>query len=346
MHFQVHGRRSPFVSIILPTRNRAMYLEGALRAAFAQNYPPERFEVIVVDNASVDDTSQLVRMLAGEVEGRINMKYIRESRAGLVFARHTGAAHAEGEILLFGDDDAIYSDNWISEIVEVYLRYPEVGAVGTKIEIQWDRDPAPWVLRHERVLGKLDYGPKVLVRHGLYINGGSFSIRKQILLQAKGFNPGQKGDYIIGDSETGLCRKLASHGIIVGWTPAATMWHIQRADVHGTLHDMKRRFRNNGICEAYYATFYNRRFNDVLYDIFRRPYRVLRNFFCRIRHMGLKEPCYELRLEIAYYIYYIKYLYLYRFNRAIRSEVMRTQDWEFSHSYEAPPVEFTICHLG
>lgn len=334
----------PFVSVILTTYNRADYLEGAFRSLSSQDYPPERFEIIVVDNASTDDTPQRVRRLARETEGKSNIKYIREERPGLVFARHTGAAHAKGDILLFGDDDAIFDKNWISAIVAVYGHYPEVGAVGTKIAIQWDRDPEPRVRPYEGVLGKLDYGKEIIVRRGLFINGGSFSIRKRVLLQLYGFNPGQRGQYILGDSETGLCRKLANAEILVAWTPAATMWHRQRAATNGTLSDLKRRFRNNGICDAYHATYYNWKFSKLLYDVLRKTSQMLRKLLGTIRRRDWEGLHYDVALNMAYYQYYVRYLWLYRLSPTIRSEVIK-RDWEFNHNYEAPPVVFNVHRM-
>lgn len=340
---QIHARnpdlQKPFVSVILPTYNRPDYLVNAIRSLMEQDYDAGRFEIIVVDNALMNNAAKLVYELAMEELGQYNIKHVREERPGLVFARHTGAALAEGDILLFGDDDAVFDRNWISAIVDVYMQNPKVGAVGTKISIQWDREPLPWVYRYENVLGKLDYGNRVILQQGLSIYGGSFSIRKHILRHVNGFNPGQMGEYIVGDSETGLCRKLAAEGIIVGWTPAATMWHVQLAEKHGTLNDIKRRFRNNGICDAYHATFYNWSFRQVLTDIMKKTYSLISRLVSAIRHLSWDHFYYDMSLQLAYYQYYFNYLWLYRFSQTIRKRITK-KDWEFNHHYKAPQLQF------
>jgi len=328
----------PFVSVILPTYNRSDYLIGALRTLVAQDYPPGSFEVIVVDNASTDDTRDRLNRFTQEVSGTINVRYAREERRGLVFVRHTGAAHARGEILIFCDDDAVFDKNWISAVVEVYQRFPEVGAVGTKIAIQWNREPEAWVRRYEDILGKLDYGNDTVVKRGLFINGGSFSVKKSVLYRVNGFNPGQRGAYIVGDSETGLCRKLANEAILVGWTPAATMWHLQRVEVNGTLEDLKRRFRNNGIADAYLATFYRWGRRDVVRDFIRKSFSILTRLFWAIRWRDWEKFRYAIPLELALYLYYVKYLWLYRFSSTIRNEVSK-RDWQFTKDFQSPAVE-------
>jgi glucosyl-dolichyl phosphate glucuronosyltransferase len=333
------GDSPPFVSVIIPTYNRSDYLAGALRSLIIQDYPRSDFEIIVVDNGSSDDTSERLRQLAKEASGTIDLRYVREERQGLVFARHTGAANARGDVLIFGDDDAIFDNNWISAIMDVYRKHSDVGAVGTKISVLWDAEPEPWVRRYEDVLGKLDYGPQPITRQGLYINGGSFSIRKEVLFRVGGFNPGQKGPYIVGDSEPGLCRKLAEKGILVAWTPHATMRHLQQSKVNGTLHDMKRRFRNNGICDAYRATFYNWTCRQVLGDFRQKSSAMLRRFLSAVRRLDWEQFRYDVPLELAYYLYYLKYLWLYRFSSSVRAEVSKP-DWKFNSTYEAPIAEF------
>lgn len=178
------------------------------------------------------------------------------------------------------------------------------------------------------------------MREGLFINGGSFSIRKQVLLQAHGFNPGQRGYYIVGDSETGLCRKLANAGVPIGWTPAATIWHLQQTNINGTLDDLKRRYRNNGICDAYYAIFYGWKPRQILIDICHKTYRLVRRILSAFWHRDQEQLRHDVPLEIAYYIYYLRHMWLYRFNSTIRREVMK-RDWEFSSIYKAPPIVFS-----
>lgn len=306
-----------------------------------QDYPKDRFEVVVVNNGSWDETESHLRQFVQRIGGRLRIKYLREDRRGLVFSRHSGAANCDGEIVIFGDDDMIFEKNWIAAIVGVYREHPEVGAVGTRIRIRWDEEPETWVRRYEPVLGMLDYGEETVIRSGLFINGGSFSIRRNVLMQVGGFNPGQRGAYIVGDSETGLCRKLARSGIPVGWTGATTAWHVQEARKNGTLVDIKRRFRNNGICDAYYATFYDLKRHRVARDLMEKSRRLVGTAVRTIQRGGGGRCGHRLELEVAYYAYYVKYLLLYRVSRRIRDEI-RSRDWEFGSCYKAPPVEFSF----
>jgi len=330
-------QRYPSVSLIIPTFNRVEFLEKTINSLVDQDYPSERYEIIIVDNNSHDATLSRAREICINYDGQKNIKYIREERQGLVYARHTGAAHAEGEILFFGDDDAIYERNLISEIVSVYMQHPNVGAVGTKILIKWDKEPLPWVHRHEPLMGKLDYGKEVITKVGLFINGGSFSIKKKVLFAVEGFNVGQKGEYLLGDCETGLCRKLAKQNVLVGWTPNTVMWHVQIVDKNGTLADIQRRCYNNGIAEAYRITYHNGGYVEQLKNFVNQTAQWGASFILFVINFKDRNFYRNTILSQAYYRGYIRYIAEYRINRELREE-LSYEDWKLNSTYAASPV--------
>jgi glycosyltransferase involved in cell wall biosynthesis len=90
---------NPLVSIIIPTYNRAEYLDRAVQSALSQTY--NNIEVIVVDDASTDNTAQVVRSFESE-----KLRYIRnEENIGAPRTRNRGLQEANGEFVNFLDDD-------------------------------------------------------------------------------------------------------------------------------------------------------------------------------------------------------------------------------------------------
>lgn len=238
-----------FFSIIIPTLNRGQILTKAVASARCQLFPPNQYEIIVVDNGSTDCTKELIEQINQE-NGK-PVYYVREERRGLQWARHTGAKVAKGNVLAYIDDDCVADPNWLAELECAYKEL-NADAAGGKILIRWDREPPSWVICYEEVLGKLDYGSKMmLLEEGQYINGGNFSIRRERLFEIGGFNPGQIGNYLIGDCETGLCDKIHKARLRMVWVPTAVVWHCQRVDQNATFSDIRRRFMNNGITNAY-----------------------------------------------------------------------------------------------
>ena len=97
--------KRPAVSVIIPTYNRAHLLDRAIESVLDQTY--QDFEIIVVDDASVDETEEVVISFADD---RIN--YIRHQKnKGGSSARNTGIKAAKGEFIAFLDSD----DEWLAE---------------------------------------------------------------------------------------------------------------------------------------------------------------------------------------------------------------------------------------
>ncbi len=235
-------------SVIIPTLNRCDILTNAIESVRKQNFPDDRYEIIVVDNGSEDRTFEVIQELNAR-NGK-NIRYVFEERPGLHWARHAGAHAAEGEILAFTDDDAVAEPGWLSALERAYK---EAGCecAGGRIYVHWIGEAPDWMGPHEGVVGRLDLGE--VMKEVETINGGNFSILKEFLYKVGGFNPDNApDDKLVGDGETGLCRKVRKAGGRVIYVPNALVWHCVRAE-RVTLKYMKRRFARNGICTGYTA---------------------------------------------------------------------------------------------
>ena len=101
------------VSVIVPTRNRRRLLQEVIGALWAQTVPPDRFEIIVVDNCSTDGTPELMAELIARSPCRLVYQVMPENR-GPARSRNTGARLARGEILAFTDDDCRPTPEWLA----------------------------------------------------------------------------------------------------------------------------------------------------------------------------------------------------------------------------------------
>jgi glycosyltransferase involved in cell wall biosynthesis len=133
----VHETRSerPFASVIVPVYNDAAPLTTCLRAIGRQTYPPDRYEVIVVDNGS---DAPVAPMVAAALR---DARVVSEARPGSYAARNRGLAVAQGEVVALTDSDCIPSAEWLEEGVRALLETPSCGLVGGRIDVLF-RDPA------------------------------------------------------------------------------------------------------------------------------------------------------------------------------------------------------------
>lgn len=97
------------VSVIIPFYNAAPTIERCIQGLLAQDLPPERFEILMVDNNSTDASAAIVRRYP-----RVTL--LREPKQGAYAARNRGLAHARGRILAFTDPDCVPRPDWLRHL--------------------------------------------------------------------------------------------------------------------------------------------------------------------------------------------------------------------------------------
>lgn len=103
---------SAVVSIIVPTFRRPMILGETIAELIKLDYPQERFEIIVVDDGSDDETAETVKSFQSKFA---NLIYHYQKNSGVATARNTGAKIAKGDVLIFIDDDILPASNAIQK---------------------------------------------------------------------------------------------------------------------------------------------------------------------------------------------------------------------------------------
>lgn len=239
------------ISIIILTLNRASYLKTALNSALNQSFSENKYEIIVIDNGSTDNTKQLVEDLNHQHDNRI--RYFYDIRPGLHIGRHLGAKYARGDILLYGDDDIIASTEWVKEIYKCYSK-KKVGAAGGKIIPKYEIEPPKWLkIFHSGYLSLLDLGDEYLEINTNEIYGCNLSIRRSILFELGGFHPDAMPQGLIkyrGDGETALMDKVVKAGYKTIYNPKAYVYHVIPSS-RLTINYFKKRAFNQGISDSF-----------------------------------------------------------------------------------------------
>jgi glucosyl-dolichyl phosphate glucuronosyltransferase len=103
---------SIIISVVICTYNRADLLSGALKSICQQTLAPDKYEILVVDNASTDHTAEIVLKCQQEYPEH-KLRRICESRQGLGYARNTAIKEAKGNYIAYLDDDARAKSDWL-----------------------------------------------------------------------------------------------------------------------------------------------------------------------------------------------------------------------------------------
>lgn len=212
---------SPKFSVIIITRNRASLLPRVLESVINQDYEKEKYEIIVVDNNSDDNTTSIVEGFKREFPNKIH--YAFEPKIGMSNARNRGVETAKGEILLFIDDDAIASTDWVTNHNNLYQSFPDIVATGGKIELTFISKRPKWISEELLVsLGYLDLSHmETIISFPYHPFGVNFSVKKEQLIKLKGFFE-ELENY---NDEKAFFYKLYLNNYKVGYSPKASVYH-------------------------------------------------------------------------------------------------------------------------
>ena len=248
------------LTVIVPTYDRVSYLRDALLSILKQDLPYGQYEIIVVDNKPGSEVSRVIQKLKQEWHQSIH--YIAESHIGLHNARHAGAKAAQGEILVYADDDIIATPHWLKAIKNAFDN-PDVALVGGKILPKWEgnipdwlnafREPVAgygWIMGY---LSLLDFGDETKEIPAYYVFGCNFSIRKSALFECGGFHPDGVPQELIryrGDGETALSLAIMEKGYKSVYEPHASVYH-RVPPGRLTVDYFCRRAFNQGVSDSY-----------------------------------------------------------------------------------------------
>lgn len=143
------------ISVVMSTYNRCSLLDQGLKALLDQRTSGLKYEIIVVDNNSTDDTARKVASYAN-LDSRV--RYLFEGRQGVAYGRNTGIAAARANIIAFCDDDVYVANDWLQKIHDALLRYPEADFVGGKVVAVWKQPPPCWITTKMPPLALQDFG--------------------------------------------------------------------------------------------------------------------------------------------------------------------------------------------
>ena len=191
------------VTVVVPTRGRAAYLEVTLDSLRRQRTETPH-ELIVVDDGATDATP--------EVAERFGARLIRHGeRRSLNAARNSGLREAGAPLVAFVDDDVLVPPGWLDALVEGADRHPEAEAFGGPIRARFEGHPPRGCGREDPPITTLDLGTEDVEAEMVW--GANFALRRSALERIGEFD--ESLDRAHGDEEDWLLRLRAAGGRIV-----------------------------------------------------------------------------------------------------------------------------------
>ena len=145
------------ISIVVCTYNGSFKLENTL-ASFGRLYtaPELSWELVVVDNRSIDNTAHIVGRFAAT--SGVSVRYVFEPEQGKSFALNTGVRAARGELLAFTDDDVLVDQHWLTGLVTTFAQFDCIGVAGRVVPMWWQPKPQWLELEGQQAVVHFEYG--------------------------------------------------------------------------------------------------------------------------------------------------------------------------------------------
>jgi len=218
----------PEISAIICTHNRADFLDKCIQSLYNQTLEQGQYEVIVVDNASTDETETVCH----KYRGYPCFRYVKEPIPGLSRARNTGWQSARSDYIGFIDDDATAGPKWLEQALYCFKDCkPQPEWVGGPIYLDWETEHPSWISEdYLAALGKIYWGdsPRFLDRKGERLGGGNSFYQKSILKKLDGFDIrlGRKKGLLLSAEETQFQHRLQALNGLLFYHPDVSIKHF------------------------------------------------------------------------------------------------------------------------
>ncbi len=232
--WQIEGETAalPAVSIVIPTYNGITHTETCL-TVLRETLPPNfRGEIIVVDDASTDETPDVLERWASLDE---RCKVLRNPKnAGFVTSCNRGASCATGEIIIFLNNDTIPLPGWLVPMLQIFHDYPDAGAVGGKLVYPNGRlQEAGGVIFADGSGANFGWGDYEVdaplynyMREVDYCSGALLATRRSLFQELGGFDTRYCPAYY---EDTDYCFAVREKGFRVYYQPESTIIHLEGA---------------------------------------------------------------------------------------------------------------------
>ena len=217
------------LTVLLSSYNGGHTLPRMLAACTALHPPAGGWRMVVVDNASDDDTKEIVESFMASLP----IAYVHEAKQGKNAALNTGLGHVTGDLVVLTDDDVVPHPDWLYQIRSVADAKADYAIIGGVILPLWETEPEPWILDWVNlgiVYALLDQGVAEGPVDPSSIYGPNMAVRRSVFDAGYRFDEdvGPKGPNYAMGSEAELTRRLTADGHRFWHTKGAVVQHIIR----------------------------------------------------------------------------------------------------------------------
>ena len=229
------------LSVIIPTHcPHPGRLRRTLAALHRQTLPADRWETVIVDNASSPALN------AGDLAAvaPANLRLVSEPVLGLTRARRAGFSSARADLVILVDDDNVLAPDYLAQVLALFGANPRIGALGGRSLPEFEVAPPGWVREFDGLIACRDLGSHSLVSHGLRPAGAARNeypdfapigagmalrrdaIQSWLAESASGQLTDRRGRELSSGGDNDLVLHLLRAGWDVGYFPELSLTHL------------------------------------------------------------------------------------------------------------------------
>ncbi len=215
------------IDIVICTHNRAPCLDAVLANLALQTCDDDmRWRVLVVDNASRDNTAEVVA--THRLKGALpELRYVFEPTPGLTAARLRGARETTAPWIAFVDDDNFPRPNWLAAIARAIAAHRDAGGIGGKVILDWEVPPAAYLGEFGFCFAAQDHGETDCIVESLA--GAGMVLNRRALLDSHWLDQPLVADRVGAKLTSGgdveMAQRVRAAGFELWFTPAAALRH-------------------------------------------------------------------------------------------------------------------------
>jgi len=220
------------LSVITCAHNpRPDYLEQVLDALKVQTLDQGRWEYLLIDNASADPLEARI-----DLSWHPHARHIREEKLGLTHARLRGIREAQGDVLVFVDDDNVLDVDYLEQVIEVSSKHSMIGAWCGQRRAAFEQQPPAWTKRHWSHLALHEFQEDIWSNQldAAMPNGAGLCVRRRVAayyadLHSTGkraFVMDRSGDSLVSGGDVDLASCACDIGLGVGLFAALKLQHL------------------------------------------------------------------------------------------------------------------------
>jgi glycosyltransferase involved in cell wall biosynthesis len=272
------------ISVIICSYNGASRLPETIRHLALQEVEKIFWEIILVDNASNDDTSNIARKEWSKYANKsVGFKVVEEKRPGKTFALQKGIETTSFQFIIICDDDNWLSPNYVNFMFSLLKKNPVIGAVGTRSIPYYQAKPPEWFEANEIFFAIGSQGePGDITNSKGYVWGAGAAFRKQILTKIKklGYSnilTDRSGNKMTTGGDVEMCFVLRLLGYKIYYTEKCYIHHYMPAS----------RFDPRKFIDLSYQNGFSTKYLELLY---KKSFLSKKELIIKIKNILKRAP--------------------------------------------------------